>query len=113
MGKRKKTESISSRYSDKEIIEFEEYIESDPNFTNISQSQRIFSLYGLRFFKLQKAAENPEFVKNLEEQFHIQISIPSIDNVVNKMEITEIDVLMLKLKDVKTEKINLLLAQGK
>lgn len=112
MGIRKKKDSISARFTAKEIIEFEEYIESDPNFTNLAQSMRIFSLYGLRFFKLQRAAENPEFVSNLEKQFHIQITKPSLENIVNKMDIGEIDALMLKLKDVKADKIERLLAQG-
>lgn len=109
---RKKTESISSRFSSKEIREFEEYVEEDPNFNSLSEAMRVFSLYGLRFFKLQNLAENPEFVHKLEKQFHIQIVKPSLENIVQKMEITEIDAFMLKLKDVKDEKINQLLAQG-
>lgn len=102
----KKTALLTARFTTEEEAEINKFVNKNNDFESTAEAMRVFTLFGMRFFKLKKLAENPTFVNELEKQFHIQITKPSIEKIVKHMDITEVDALMLKLADVRDEKFN-------
>ncbi len=106
---KKKKVILSTRFTVKEEEEISKFVENNDDFDSTGEALHVLAIFGLRFFKLKKLAENPEFVNQLEEQFHIQITKPSIEKIVKNMQPSEIDALMLKIRNIREEVFNSLI----
>lgn len=109
MGKRDLTFNISYRLTRKESVDLEDLVGDDKPFESLAEASRKLVLIGIRYTKIKELSKNPTFVNELEEKYHIHIAKPDIIETAKRLNPDEIDAIMLKLQNIKDDKIEQIL----
>jgi hypothetical protein len=107
--KESKDVSLSARFTTGERNEIMKILQENKNFGSMSEVLHACTLKGLRYFNIQKELEDPLFVNKIEEQFHIQISTPKVEETFKRLGINEMDAMMAKLGEIREKKYNSLI----
>ncbi len=102
-----KDTSLSARFTSDEASDLKRLLEKNKKFGNMSEVIHTCTLQGLRYYKIQKEMEDPLFVNKMEENFHINVVIPKIEETFKHMKVTEMDAMMAKLGNLREDKFNL------
>lgn len=100
---------LSARFTTEEHTKLKEILAQSEEYGSMSEVIHALTKLGIRHLIIKKEMEDPLFVNAMEEQFHLQINVPKIEETFKRLKVTDMDAMMAKLGDIREKKFNSLI----